>query len=379
MQCDFLPYIYLTKPLNLVFGAENHFPLCWTCCQIMDVTAANIANLCSVAIALIFEVILGITTIIKLQKSKSTRKEVKYLFILSFILALSATVITAVLELLDSANNTIFIACDVLFEFLYLSFFITLLANLVARLHLTFKDSKFKMSKNNMLLFGIIFILLFLFCIAYAIAILLQYYYHIFGDHHIMDINSVQFRTIMGIPFILLFFIGFALSLRLFVVNIFELAKMQSVSSCDLNMNAQDIPLNARQQTILHLSAKYISLFYVASLSTILMIVLCLATLDFVGLFITIDICINLLCLHLQFGFAQKHYQQCCCCWDSCCMATVQRKAKKSILDEWKSNSVTSPLPPNSSPTDKDIDHNNDDPNIDPLIRKKEFLDSADM
>merc|ERR1712154_119960 len=181
----------------------------------------------------------------------------------------------------------------------------------------------------------------------------------IFGDYDITDSNSLQFRIIMAIPFILIFFTGSALSIRLFVNNVFELAKMQSVSVLDLSVRAQDIPLNARQQTILHLSAKYIALFYVASLSTILTFVLGLTEFEFVGLFASIDICINLLCLHLQFNFAVGLYQKCCCCWDSCCRTLVQSKAKKSIFEEYQNSPEPIPLSSVTVNTDEDDDIGN--------------------
>ena len=321
-------------------------------------------------------------TIIKLQKSKSTGEEVKYLFIISFILALLATITVGAINILLAEQDpqiTVFVACDVIVWFFWLSYFITLLANLVARLHIAFKDSKFKMSRNNKCLFGIIFILLFLICIAFAVGILLQYYYHTFGDYSIMDLKAVEYRIIMGIPFFFIFFIGSAVSIRLFVGNVFELTTMQSVSSCDLDMNAKDtvardVPLSARQQTILHLSAKYISLFYVASLSTILFVTLSLTHLKFVGLFTSIDICINLLCLHLQFNFAQKQYEKCCCCWDACCTALVHRRAKKSIFKECKSNAMPIPLSsePFESEEDEDIKNDDEDTNTDPLIEKSD-------
>ena len=346
----------------------------------MDAKVNRIVNLCSIGIAVVFELVLGITTIIKLQKLKSVgNKILKYLFTVSFMLALLATIIMGAINVILADKNpqiTSFVICDVIFWFCFLSFFITLLGNLVARLHFAFNDSKFKMSRNNKCLFGITFILLFLFCIASAISILLQHYHHIFGDYSIMDTHAIEHRLIMiSIPFTLMFLVGSALSICFFVNNVSELVKMQSVSSshsCDLNTNAQDIPLNARQQTILHLSAKYISLFYVASLSTILSLILSLTHLDLAELFISIDICFNLLCLHLQFAFAKKQYQKCCCCWDSCCTAMVQSKAKKSIFEESKINALPVRLSSDPLDSDEDEDVGNDGAatNTDPLIEK---------
>ena len=58
-----------------------------------------------------------------------------------------------------------------------------------------------------------------------------------------------------------------ALGVRLFVVNLSMVAKMQTDSHRDLSLKAGDISLNEKQQRLLHLSAKYILLFFVGIFS----------------------------------------------------------------------------------------------------------------
>merc|ERR1712154_127163 len=129
----------------------------------------------------------------------------------------------------------------------------------------------------------------------------------------------------------------------LFVLKMFELTKLQCDQLPDLDVKAEDISLNSRQEKTLHLAAKYISLFSMASLSSIVSFILHLLPGDYevIGsIAFPIDLCINLFCLHLQFGFADQYYQKWCCCWDSCCTALVHREAKRSIVNESQSSMV---------------------------------------
>ena len=333
--------------------------------------------LCGMGFTFIFELSIGIFTIIKFRKSTAIGNELKSLFILSFILAILTTTAVMVIILLlllvpIPSFVFVFIICDGLFWFGYLSFFVILLATLVTRLHVTFRGSTLEMTKNNMYLFGIIFLLLFILCIGIAVRVALEYYRSVSS---LYDMQSTT-RIYLGIPFLCIFLIGSALSIRLFVINIFELTKLQCGSLRDLTVNADDISLNLRQQRTLHLSAKYVSLFTVASLSTIVCAAISFQIIEYTGLVLSIDLCANLLCLHLQFAFADEQYRKYCYLWDSCFTVMVHNEAKRTIHKESQYNTMYIADAVNDSDTDdaSTDEDDDDDPNTDPLIGEAESV-----
>ena len=196
---------------------------------------------------------------------------------------------------------------------------------------------------------------------------------------HDVDIEIYKFKTVMAVICFVPYLIGSVLSIRLFVVNVIEFTKLQCSSPQTLSVNADDIALNHRQQKILHLSAKYVSLFCVATVSTVLSFGLSLRNLNFVGLFFSIDLCLNLLCLSLQFSFAADWYQKCCCCWDSCCTAMVQSKAKRMIFIEPQRNAVHIAVSSNSVGKADDTKSDGDDLITNQLIGESESMESDDM
>ena len=340
--------------------------------ETMDDKLELIVTLPCLGLAIILQLIIGILTINHLQKSKVIGYELKYLFILSFILALLSTIALTVHISLDATESTVLspvwlFVVDSFAILCILGFFMTLLGTLVARLHITFKGSALKMTKKNMYLFAIIFGLM-------LKLLMLGSVYLIFEN---IFINSpVEIQLCFQIAFLCIFVVGSAQAIRLFVINMFELTKWQSRSTDELTANAAEISLNSRQQKMLNLSAKYVSLFCMASLSTILFFFLSLSFGSVYPLnpLSPFDFCINLLRLSLQFSFADQHYERCCCCWDSCCRAMVYSKAKKSISKEHNSNPVQS-----SFDTDEDAEHSDDDPNTDLLIDTSESKKSAEI
>ena len=355
--------------------------------QSVYIMTTFIPYVCYMGLFCIFELIIGILTITKLCHSKATRNELKHLFILSFILAILMTIAVVVVltfgirEMVTDAHipDDVFIVCDFLFWFSYLCFFITLLATLVTRLYVTFQDSAMRMARNTLYLFGVIFVLLFLLSIAFAIVLAQQYSGDIFNES-----NILQHRMFVVIPFLCLYFIGSAAAIWLFVVNVLHLTTLQyrSGTLCNSSVSMNDITLNGRQQKILHLSAKYVSLFCVASLSTFISVVFSFGNRRFnrfIAIFLSVDLSVNLLCLYLQFAFASEHYRKCCCCWDSCCRAMVQRKAKRLILRESQRPQRRVRVASNAADSDEDIESDDGASNTDPLIGESQCEESVEM
>ena len=149
-----------------------------------------------------------------------------------------------------------------------------------------------------------------------------------------MNLYEHLHRAILSLSFGLFFIfylIGSASAVRLFVANLSELMRLQSGSQRKVSDSPKDIALNAKQQRTLHLSSRYILLFLVAILSTILAFLSVQTWPNLLALFWSIDLCVNVWCLYLQFAFAADHYRKCCGCLDTCCTSMVAGSARRSI------------------------------------------------
>ena len=162
-------------------------------------------------------------------------------------------------------------------------------------------------------MFSAIFFILFLTPILFVVAFGLMYNgYTDIGD------NIWMVSTLCGLT---VYIIGSYLSVRFFVGNLSKLARLQV-----------DAPSPKSQQRFLNLSAKYMLLYFIAILSTMLSFVLFfIVSYELGGLFGGIDWAFNLFCLYLQFGFADAHYQKCCSRLDSRCRTAISKRMKRDI------------------------------------------------
>lgn len=302
-------------------------------------TTIKIIKVSGMALAVIIQLCIGTLTYSKLRHAESqTRRELPFLFFIAVLSALVFTigaVISNLMWVLYGSHPTISIA-TVTVPFFYCFFLITLLGTLVTRLYVTFKGSSLEMTQRTVQIFLIIFVFesisSILTCTGHA---LIVYGYDNIGD-------TITYPT--ACSFYILYIIGSALPVRLFTGNLSKIAKMQRNSNLvhlshsghsDTSPVAQDTSLNSKQLTLLHLSAKYILLFFVAVISTILTYVLIvIVSFECRGLFMAFDLCLNLFCMYLQFAFAKKHYQKCCGCLDSRCRMCVLNRARKAIHKE---------------------------------------------
>ena len=203
-----------------------------------------------------------------------------------------------------------------------LLWFITLFLvqlTLVIRLYISFDGSSLAMTKNTVIIFALIFVFELVIMLTASVLLYSRY------------TNIAMPLTFL---FVFLYFVGSALAVRLFVVNLSKVAQMQKSSQRQVTPTAVDISLNSKQKIVLHLAAKYILLFFVAISSTILSISLFAiwsnsVLIVFGPFLLSVDLSVNLWCLYLQFAFAKKHYQKCCGCLDSRCRNIVENRVKR--------------------------------------------------
>ena len=277
-------------------------------------------------IPLIVQVYIGVSVYWKLHDTESNiRPELIYLFLLCVVFAVlstSSAVIYNVFILMSYTSHPAYFVFLFIEGFFYGLFFLMLLLTFITRLYLTFNETALKMTKVTVYVFAIIFVLVF-------ISIILT------------NISLVSFTTssfnwtfflCSWLPGFLMCIVGCALAVRLFAVNLSTVAKMQMGPQRDVSPRAKDISLNDKQQKLLHLSAKYVLLFFTAVFSSAFNCFLALiVSYELRGLFASIDLCVNLVCMYLQFAFAAEQYQKCCGYLDSRCRELEMKRMKRTI------------------------------------------------
>lgn len=293
----------------------------------------NIVEIFGMGIALIAQLCIGALAYSKSRRSESEiGGELVLLFCLSFTFAVLCTSSALVATAYRMAYNYHFVTLitySIISSFFYGSFLFLLLLNLVTRLHITFQDSALHaMSTNTVYSFVSIAVILLILGILFVLGLALRYF---------VD-KDVGWTLFVSASFIGSFFyvVGCTLAVRQFVMNLTTIAKMQACSyRRELCLNPEDFSLNEKQIILLNVSAKYILLFFVAILSTVLDAIFFFTVSSFCGgLFASFDLCVNLQCVYLQFAVASSDYRKCCGFPDSCCRAVVLKRARREMLTD---------------------------------------------
>ena len=155
-----------------------------------------------------------------------------------------------------------------------------------------------------------------------------------------------------------------------FISNLRKLAHAREHTLEKMNISEEDIRLDKFQLRMIHLAARYLILYGVATISSVILTVICgififqqEALLSVAGVPICIDFCVNLWCMYLQFGFAHEHYRGCCGYLDGLCRKVISINTRRSIhrlsVDRLRSistsrveSAATSPCPRTPSSVD---------------------------
>ena len=203
----------------------------------------------------------------------------------------------------------------------FMVFMMTLLSTLVLRLHLTFQSSIYRMSKKTKSSFIAMFIMM----------TLMTFLFLILGS---LGTYS-RFAFMLILFFIILFLIGSAMAVGLFVNNLRLLINTRSSSKYNVDITVDAIQLDQNQQKLSDLAARYLLLYTVATASTVVTWILLILMSRIAGidvrLLIPVDWCINMLCVYLQFGFVSHHYKRLCGCADACCRTVISKQTRRSI------------------------------------------------
>jgi len=208
--------------------------------------------------------------------------------------------------------------------------FVAVLATLVLRLYVTFEHSAWKISRTKKIIsfaFGTFM------CLIWTAASVLAW-----NDM----ISRIMFYALLASGLIIFVIISVDAAYH-FVSNLLALARLKASSPCNLAVNRE-------QQRLINISAKYISLFLIAVVSSLvstLLTAVCRLYLEIhPGTSWSIDGVANILCLYLQYTFAEKHYKRYCSRLDCCFRSKMKDNivnAKRKSMESVATNSATLP------------------------------------
>jgi len=288
-----------------------------------DSVVVEIIVICVNSIALAIQCVIAITAFCKMRQNPNISGHASFCFVLSFVSAFWFTLSTIITYAWDPHDEDSHFG-HVLLSFSHVVsfgiFFTSLLLTFIVRLYDTFKPSVYRMSNRLIVMFVVIMTLL---TVGWTFAC-------IPAVHIGFESSLVLYVVITSL--LCLYVIGSGLAVYFFVSNLSKLAKTRQVTVRNLNLDPKDIQLDGPQQRLSDLSAKYMMLYIVSIASTIVLALLS-GSVNFSlrPCFYDVDLCVNLWCLYLQFGFAKQHYKKCCRCCDERCRRYRLRRTQSMI------------------------------------------------
>merc|ERR1712228_709619 len=156
-------------------------------------------------------------------------------------------------------------------------------------------------------------------------------------------------RFIVGFFVLIAFWIiYFLMSIALvfkFINNLMSMSKYNVKSS----QNVFDLTLNASQKKMVNLSAKYLSLFAIAmAASAVPLIIMILIGYGLPYHFyycpLVFDVCINIICLQLQYGYMNSVYLKYCYRIDACCKRVAASQMRDRVRDIVSASKQSQPI-----------------------------------
>lgn len=298
-------------------------------------------------LALLTQCIIAYVAFRKMRITPEVNNKVKWLFILCLVCAITHTVVTIISRAVSLATEQRYWVISLIPLMAHYSFFVLLLTNLVLRLHITFQGSIYKMSKYMYFSFFVILSLLMTIPILFwpVFIIIIVYFYGGVASHNDVPDSLMTIAYDVVVSFFILFFIGSALAVYYFVHNLIKVATARRISV--LENRTFDMELDQKQMLMCDLSARYVWLFVVATLSTVVLG----AAFNVVSyesgirnIVFPIDSCINLWCLVLQFAFAKEHYRRCCGWCDRCCRELITARTRSIQIKRNRLQSQTTDM-----------------------------------
>ena len=145
------------------------------------------------------------------------------------------------------------------------------------------------------------------------------------------------------------------------------------------NVSGNKYQFNQSQMELLHTTTKYVTLLSIAMISSwgnficiIINIILPADTMKGDENMVHIDCVINIVCLYLQYPFANRYYDKYCVCFGKCCTYLVMYKHTKTTLhNKTKNRNTLTDVPSNTVDAECDDDYILNDGNFE--MTQKEF------
>jgi len=264
---------------------------------------------------------IGIKATLEFWKKKKTKKILKALFYVSVCLA-NLSLIGSIVENLILTH----LAANLLY--------LCLLATLIVRHALTFKDSVFELSRKEKRTVYVLY--------AFDVLLLVSAVAWLSVNRFTALSISELLPRICIVLFIAVYVLLICLAVFLFCRNLLRLAAMKSSLSSSSPLPSRTKP---RSKDLAVLSTKFLTLFLLAIGSTVATSLPLLANwyLSAHGVnvlswtrvvLLRIDAFTNVLCLYLQHNFAKAQYQKCCHRLDGCTRMLVENRLQKRIVQE---------------------------------------------
>ena len=253
-------------------------------------------------------------SIYQLTKLKKLQNTIKNLYYLSCILCIIILIITTANSFFCKISKLSTLLSLLSGVFYYVMVF-TILAILILRVHFTFKDSMFRISKCQLWTF----IILYVFSVSSSILPMSIYFAFIISNSenglvwYFEENRELQYLTLITC----VLYIGTsAFGMQLFVKRMYRLIKLRATSMKSV-MDENAVKLNKTQTKLMNQASKYVSLLCIAVLSTIMAYTVYLVVFPYqtdnagdkqtriaaqIIVFITsFDCAVNMICLYLQY------------------------------------------------------------------------------
>jgi len=296
-------------------------------------------------VMLIIQAIIGVVSFWHIRRAKKLKRRFKILYYGTVFLAILATLTMifhnmVVIVYHYTALIAVLVASIWYCTMLY--FPLSLLIFLVMRLHVTFDNTVFELSQTSYTIFAVILVTLFI--IPLSIPLIFVLSHDLKDDDYKLDVDMyppwflIAFFVIYTVYF-MIYAAGSGLAVYHFVHTLRELAKTHHehadspTSSSETELPPKEVTLNKHQQKASDLAARYLLLFGVALASDGLCHTLgyAFSLTSIRSLFFVANIVVNLLCVYLQFGFAEHHYNGYCGCLDEPARRKLSRSTSRYI------------------------------------------------
>ena len=222
---------------------------------------------------------------------------------------------------------------NILYGILWASGTLCIYILFIKRLQLTFYGTKYDISK-------IVYKTLYFGCTLFIIIFLIPETCYYLRLQDIITVN--QYNNIAVVTIVCEQIIDFALSVSLLIIFLQRLRRLNIETGVNHGNVGKDLALNRLQIKIVSSMSKVTILSSVAIVSTQIFLIY-IGVLYWLGepemlnniryALLALDVCINSICVILNFDFANIWYHRLCCCCAYCCNKICAYKARKQMND----------------------------------------------